>query len=435
MKEIKISIKLKAVKLFLNGDTFDEIAQQLGIAKGSVVNIIDEFRNGLLPLPFGMAEYVDELRHLVVDLKKHQTTVAAVMPNLKIHNRMKGMGVGDEQVEQWLDISENIASTAVTNDQFVQSALELAEVTAINGMSYQSVVEDYNCKRESSKKLSIDIQHKEKQKAQSTAELNTITKATATAQENFQKQKESLESQMEEHIKQHNLSWEKVNTVSAILNTELGQIDLDQKGISEISRQVAETGSLTVTNKQLNEKKNELQSEIDDLEKEEVHFKGSIKSLRDINGKICNSLLVNGPQRDALDIIIKEQKAELKEVNQSMLEEVTTLFEANLIVVFLASPKGLNDDNFDKLIGLMLALRQKRLGVVLEQGRDAAGNLTCQCTIPTIGNLDDKGIDMDVIRKQLALNLMPLVKDKFVPIGQHQMALALCKAERPLFGG
>ena len=170
MKEIKISVKLKAVKLFLNGDTFDEIAKQLGIAKGSVVNIIDDFRNGLLPLPFGMAEYVDELRHLVVDLKKHQTTIAAVKPCLKIHIRMKEMGVGDEQVGQWLDICENIASTTVTNDQFVQSALELAEVTATNGMSYQSLVEDYNCKRNLSKKLDIDIQHKEKQKAQSTTD-------------------------------------------------------------------------------------------------------------------------------------------------------------------------------------------------------------------------------------------------------------------------
>ena len=421
MKELKMNTKLKVVKLFLNGDTFDDIAQQLGIAKGSVVNIIDDFRNGLLPLPFGMAEYVDELRHLVVDLKKHQTTVAAVKPRLKIHTRMKEMGVGDEQVEQWLDICENIASSTVTNDQFVQSALELAAVTAINGMSYQSVVEDYNCKRESSKKLSIDIQHKEKQKAQSTAELNTITKAAATAQENFEKQKENLESQTEEHIKQHNLSWEKVNTVAAILNTELGQIGLDQKGISEISKQVAETGSLTVTNKHLDDRENELQSEIDNLKKEEVHFEGSVKSLSDINQNICNSLLVKGPQRDELNTIIKEQEAKLKELNQSILEDVTTLFEANLIAAFLILPNGLDNDKLDKLVRLMVALRQKRLGVALEQGRDAAGNLTCQCTIPIIDNLDNKDIDMDVIRNQLALHLMPLVKDKFITIWQHQV--------------
>ncbi len=434
MKELKMNTKLKAVKLFLNGDTFDEIAKQWGIAKGSVVNIVEAFRNGLLPIPPGMVEYVDELRHLVVDLKKHQTTVAAVKSHLKIHTRMKEMGVGDEQLEQWLDIYQNIASTTVTNDQFVQSALELAEVTAANGMSYQSVIEDYNCKRKSNKQLSIDIQDKEKQKEQSTAELNTITKAAATAQDNFTKQKESLESQMEEHIKQHNLSWEKVNTVAAIINTELGQIGLGQKEIGDISKQVAETGSLTVTIKQLDEKKNELQSEIDDLKKEEVHFKGSIKSLNDINGKIVNALLVKGPQRDALNVTIQKKEAELKDLNQSLLQERATIYEANLIAAFLVSPKVLDDYNLDKFVRLIVALRQKRLGIPLEQGRDAAGNLTCECRIPVIGNLDDKDIDMDMIREQLALHLISLVRDKFIPVLEHNWAIAQCKVDRPLFG-
>jgi len=431
MKEIKISVKLKAVKLFLGGDTFDEIAKQLGIAKGSVVNIIDDFRNGLLPLPFGMVEYVDELRHLVVDLKKQQTTIAAVKPYLKLYTRMKEMGVGDEQVEQWLDICQGIASTTVANNQFVQSALELAEVTAVNGMNYQSVVEDYGYKLELGKKLIIENQHKEKQKAQSTAEINTITKAAATAQDNFEKQKESLESQTEEHIKQHNLSWEKVNTVAAILNTELGQIGLDQKGISEISKQIAETGSLTVTNKQLDEKKNKSQSEIDNLEKEMVHFEGSVKALSNINQKLCNSIYEKGHQRDELDITIPTKEAELKELNQSMLQGVTTIYEANLIVGFLVLPEGLDDDNLDKLVGLMLALRQKRLGLEPKQVKDAEGNVICQCPVPVIANLDNKDINMDTIRVELAMHLMPLVKDKFVPILQHQVGMI----ENHILGG
>ena len=245
--------------------------------------------------------------------------------------------------------------------------------------------------------------------------------SVATAQDNFEKQKESLESQAEEHLKQHNLSWEKVNTVAAILNTELGQIGLDQKGISEISKQVAETGSLTVTIKQLDEKKNKLQAEIDNLKEEEVHFKGSVKTLSNINGKLFDLAYVRGRQNDELDIIIKEQEANLKDLNQSMLQGVTTIFEANLIVGFLVLPNGLDDNNFDKLVRLMVALRQKRLGVALEQGRDAEGNLTCQCPVPVIGNLDSKDINRDEIRQWLALHLMPLVKDKFVPIFQHQM--------------
>ncbi|MFC1977031.1 hypothetical protein ACFLWS_02025 [Chloroflexota bacterium] len=48
----------------------------------------------------------------------------------------------------------------------------------------------------------------------------------------------------------------------------------------------------------------------------------------------------------------------LKELGESTLRMATTLFEANLIVAFLASPEGLDDDNLDKLVGLMLALRQ-----------------------------------------------------------------------------
>ncbi len=180
-------------------------------------------------------------------------------------------------------------------------------------------------------------------------------------------------------------------------------------------------GSLTVTNKQLDEKKNKLQAEITSLEKKKVGWDSSVKTLSSVNQKICNSILVKGPQRDALAIIIQEKEAEVKKLNQSLLLGWTTIFEANLIVAFLVSPKVLNDYHLDKLVRLMVALRQKRLGVALEQGRDAEGNLTCQCTIPVIGNLDAKDIDMDVIRNQLALHLMPLVKDKFITIWQHQV--------------
>ena len=48
MKELSINLKMKVIKLFLNGHTYEEIAEQVGIAKGSVVNIINEFRDELL---------------------------------------------------------------------------------------------------------------------------------------------------------------------------------------------------------------------------------------------------------------------------------------------------------------------------------------------------------------------------------------------------
>ena len=47
MKEISMNQKVKVIKHFLNGLSYDEISQQVGIAKGSVVNIVNEFARTL----------------------------------------------------------------------------------------------------------------------------------------------------------------------------------------------------------------------------------------------------------------------------------------------------------------------------------------------------------------------------------------------------
>ncbi len=94
MKEISINLKMKVIKLFLNGHTYDEIAEQVGIAKGSVVNIINEFREGYLPAPPGLVEYIDALRKLAVDMKKHDTSISQLKGYDKPHAKIEEIGVG-----------------------------------------------------------------------------------------------------------------------------------------------------------------------------------------------------------------------------------------------------------------------------------------------------------------------------------------------------
>ena len=43
MREINEYKKRKVIKLFLTGVSYDEITKELGIAKGSVVNIVNDF--------------------------------------------------------------------------------------------------------------------------------------------------------------------------------------------------------------------------------------------------------------------------------------------------------------------------------------------------------------------------------------------------------
>ena len=48
MRELSINTKAKVIELFLTGSSYNEIVKQVGIAKGSVVKIIDDFREGWL---------------------------------------------------------------------------------------------------------------------------------------------------------------------------------------------------------------------------------------------------------------------------------------------------------------------------------------------------------------------------------------------------
>ena len=104
MRKLSQNIREQTVKLFLQGVTYDDISWKLRTAKGSVVNIIDEFRDGTLSLPDDITDLVDELRHVVVDLKKHEITVGQMRAFLRFHNRLKGLGESDEGIESMLDV-------------------------------------------------------------------------------------------------------------------------------------------------------------------------------------------------------------------------------------------------------------------------------------------------------------------------------------------
>ena len=91
MKPINQQHKYKVIKLFLEAMSFDDIAAKAGVAKGSVANIVEEFKFGMLPLPENMAEYVDCLRHIAVELRKHDITVGQAKGCLAIHGKLKTM--------------------------------------------------------------------------------------------------------------------------------------------------------------------------------------------------------------------------------------------------------------------------------------------------------------------------------------------------------
>ena len=88
MKDISLPKKIKVIKLFFAGYTYDEIVAELGISKGSVFNIIDQFSNGKLPIP--MNYYIGELRKLVTDIRQQGTSVKKLKMYAAIDQKLGG---------------------------------------------------------------------------------------------------------------------------------------------------------------------------------------------------------------------------------------------------------------------------------------------------------------------------------------------------------
>jgi transposase len=416
MKEISMNQKVKVIKLFLSGLSYDEISQQVGVAKGSVVNIINEFREGYIPLPPGITEFVDELRKLVIDMKKHDTSVAQLKGYVKLHAKLHEMGVDNEKVSTWLDICQSIATSSVTNQQFVQSALELAELISGNGKSPSDVITEYTAKLDACLKLDKDIAHRKDEKKQATATLDSINKAIDTAQDLFQKQKQQLKSQLDEYMVQNKLSWKKVNTALVVLNVGLLDSGLGQEDIKKVSSDIVQAGSLTAYIKQHESEKAELETKVNQLSAKHQELEASNTALCMTKSYLTEFIQVKNQEADVIFHELQMKTTKLAEVEHFISGYADIVGLTNQILGFLISAEEPTDDDIEQLTRMFIFIRQARLGMTPDKYKYIDGGFIYEFPIPPSFFMPGKfPVDIDTARKHLATILVPLVQNKFMP--------------------
>ena len=441
MNEISLTKRNKVVKLFFHGLSYDDIARQLGIGKGSVVNIVEEFREGDLAITPDMTEYVDALRKVAVDTKKYDTSISQVMSCTRIHTKLKDMGVGEEKAEQWIDTCQEIASPGVSGNELINAAMELVQLKAETGLNYEELITDYKTRKNKRDELHEEIergnamlakvkseQKKEKEKA--TKELESITSAMTTTQELFQKQKDSLKSELDEYLAQNKLSWKKVNLVKMIFDAELNEAGLKGREIEDIENLINHAGSLSIVVKNLKHEKDVLETEVDKLSQRKQVYIENMKELSGSFERLEKSVSENKQNLKLLNNELESKRSELRELERLTDQRTHNFYVSRLILDFLGAPDTLNDFDFDRLVSLMITLRQKRLGIEPKRVTGANGEVICECLIPKIyGNIKVSDSDIDGIRGVLAHLLTPMVKDKFISRFDYDMAELRHKTE------
>ncbi len=444
MYEITLSKRKEVVRMFFQGVSYDAIARRLGIGKGSVVNIIEEFREGDLAIPSDMTEYVDALRKTAVDVGKHNTSISQVMTCARIHAKLMDMGVDVEKAEQWIDTCQEITSTGASGNELVNAAMELVQLKSETGLSNRDLITDYKTKKNERDELHEEIEQEnvthaqvkyehKKEKEKVTRELESIIMAMATSQELFQKHKDSLTSELDTYLTQNKLSWEQVNLTLALFDSALGKSGTPEQATDQLTERIRHTGSLVKVNKQLEQEKVRLQSEATALVQEEQRSTETINKLRESDKYFRASISANIAKSEELITGLESKSVELEELKETTSNYAHKLYIAHLIIDFLFVPGSLNNYDLDQLVSLMIGLRQKRLGIEPKQVKDANGNVICECQVPRTSRtvrLPEKTIDN--IRADFAQMLSPLVKDRFVLRHDYDMAVMKYEHDKKL---
>ena len=435
MKVIGMNTKYRVIEMFLTGYTLDEIVEQLPVSKGSVVSIVSDFREGRLRLPDRMTAYVDELRRLVVDMKKKGVSLTQLKSYERLHSKLQEMGANNEEAEGWLDTSRDIASSTDSDDQFIRMISDLVKLSLNTGMNVKDMIKDYHEKLTTLPELNREIQQKkegfnkikakyEKQKVKAKKGIDSLIREIAVLQNRYRKQKRDLQDQLDEYMAQNRLSWEKVNTVLAVLNAKLHKAGLWEKDIDKISKEISTAGTLEAhirnkqsKNEEIGKEEKTRISRLNDLKREEKNLELSIRKNRIAVG--------------FLDEEVEEKRNKVTEIEKVIDDYVEDLTASRLIMEFLSSPYRLTSKEFGKLRDLMTSLTVRKIS--LETYIERVGD---QIRYEPIQNrvfrrLDRFGKIRERAREQLAYHLLPLFKDKVIfisgyagsPIGRQLYSL------------
>lgn len=158
MKELTEKKKLEVLTLFLEGYSYDQISTNSDVAKGTVVNVVNDLRAGRFPAFTDIADLVDGLRDLSVELRKRDIGVSEAALGLAFFSRLDEMGVTPEKLWLWASMCREMSPAGAPLQEFTAAVLELFKTTQETGQSYDSIVANYSHLRTESGSLGEEVE-------------------------------------------------------------------------------------------------------------------------------------------------------------------------------------------------------------------------------------------------------------------------------------
>ena len=183
----RLSVKKRAaiVRQYLSGLSYDEIAAKGGVSKGTVANVVADLKAGRYPEAADVAEHIELLRELSLDLKRSKLTPGQCATGLTVLTRISECGLDPTDMDRWPLILKSAGSEDEAQEfiRVVHSIQEVQEKTGLSLDDLDNKVHELERKAADLEPMSDKLEDCKKQLAGLTGQRKELSSTVANLEE------------------------------------------------------------------------------------------------------------------------------------------------------------------------------------------------------------------------------------------------------------
>ncbi|MFC2009517.1 hypothetical protein ACFLT3_01160 [Chloroflexota bacterium] len=238
MEQMSLKKKLQVVKLYFTGLSFAAIAVKASVSKGSVVNIINELKEGNFPEAADVADQIETLRELSVDLAKLKMSVGKAAVGIAFLKRINEFGLDPADIERW-PLLLNSIKTQDDAQELIEAAYAVRDIQQKSGLSMTDLEKKVNGldkKLQELESVKVKINESKGQLQELSAQKQDLTSKVANLQEKFQwliPRVQELEQREKSLLDRHKLMMQEEEKAEQKLTTLKSELkNLEKAGLS-----------------------------------------------------------------------------------------------------------------------------------------------------------------------------------------------------------
>jgi hypothetical protein len=138
MDKLSSKKRLSIIRHYLSGLSYDEIAAEDGVGKGTVANVVADLKAGRFPEAADIGEHIDLLRELSLDLKRSNLTPGQCATGLTILTRINECGLDPRDIDRWPAILK-LAEGEGDAQEFVEAVYAIQDVQKRTGLTLEEL--------------------------------------------------------------------------------------------------------------------------------------------------------------------------------------------------------------------------------------------------------------------------------------------------------